>query len=67
MNGLSITPAEHGGYVVFSGAGDSFSERGYARAMLFAGSLTDAMEFMRKTLAEQAETRASAQEVRMAA
>jgi hypothetical protein len=66
MNGLTITPADHGGYVVWSDArfGD---ERHYPRAMLFAGSLTDALDFMRKTLAEQAEARAAVPEGRLAA
>lgn len=65
MNGLTISPADHGGYVVWSDP--RFSERDFARSMLFAGSLTDALEFMRKTLAEQAESRAETPDVRKAA
>lgn len=50
MSALTIAPAEHGGFVVWSEA--SYGDRAhYARPMLFAGSLTDCLEFVRSQLA----------------
>lgn len=50
---LQISAAEHGGYIVFPALGFGKGGDGYYRGPLFAGSLPDALEFMRKTLADR--------------
>lgn len=61
---LTIEPALHGGYVVLGA-----SDYGDRRQSLFAGALTDVMEFVRARLADDAAAVAALgdSEVRMAA
>lgn len=52
---LTIYPAVHGGFVVMEER-----ERGMFSPFMFAGSLTDSLEYMRSRLAEPAKPSAQA-------